>query len=177
MFWWYNITWISCVCSGVIGFMLCSTEGPHVDFKVPVNPLDDSSSKSNGPLKFYNAEVKLSLYIPFHASRHLIPLIAYILISSWFQIHSAAFCLPSFAKKVIESKATWKGIQVVWRIVAFIKIKTFFRGRAQNIFIFSYYCCWQNLVLTNFKFYQKFNLILCVTKFMKINLKYLWKKI
>uniref|UniRef100_A0A0D3D725 spermidine synthase n=1 Tax=Brassica oleracea var. oleracea TaxID=109376 RepID=A0A0D3D725_BRAOL len=91
---------------GVIGFMLCSTEGPHVDFKVPVNPLDDSSSKSNGPLKFYNAEVKLSLYIPFHASRHLIPLIAYILISSWFQIHSAAFCLPSFAKKVIESKAT-----------------------------------------------------------------------
>ncbi|CAN6908342.1 unnamed protein product, partial [Brassica oleracea] len=63
--------------SGVIGFMLCSTEGPHVDFKNPVNPIDDSSSKSNGPLKFYNAE-----------------------------IHSAAFCLPSFAKKVIESKAS-----------------------------------------------------------------------
>ncbi|CAN6887470.1 unnamed protein product [Brassica oleracea] len=61
---------------GVIGFMLCSTEGPDVDFKNPVNPIDDSSSKSNGPLKFYNAE-----------------------------IHSAAFCLPSFAKKVIESKA------------------------------------------------------------------------
>ncbi|XP_013598942.1 PREDICTED: spermidine synthase 1-like isoform X1 [Brassica oleracea var. oleracea] len=63
--------------SGVIGFMLCSTEGPHVDFKNPVNPIDDSSSKSNGPLKFYNAE-----------------------------IHSAVFCLPSFAKKVIESKAS-----------------------------------------------------------------------
>ncbi|XP_013653305.2 spermidine synthase 1-like [Brassica napus] len=63
--------------SGVIGFMLCSTEGPHVDFKVPVSPLDDSSSKSSGPLKFYNSE-----------------------------IHSAAFCLPSFATKVIESKAT-----------------------------------------------------------------------
>ncbi|CDY59080.1 BnaA09g54560D [Brassica napus] len=61
---------------GVIGFMLCSTEGPDVDFKNPVNPIDDSSSKSNAPLKFYNAE-----------------------------IHSAAFCLPSFAKKVIESKA------------------------------------------------------------------------
>ncbi|CAN6896643.1 unnamed protein product [Brassica oleracea] len=58
---------------GVIGFMLCSTEGPDVDFKHPVNPIDDS--KSSGPLKFYNAE-----------------------------IHSAAFCLPSFAKKVIESK-------------------------------------------------------------------------
>ncbi|XP_010477685.1 PREDICTED: spermidine synthase 1 [Camelina sativa] len=62
--------------SGVIGFMLCSTEGPEVDFKHPLNPIDESSSKSNGPLKFYNAE-----------------------------IHSAAFCLPSFAKKVIESKA------------------------------------------------------------------------
>lgn len=64
--------------SGVIGFMLCSTEGPHVDFKHPVNPIegDDSHCKSNGPLKFYNNEM-----------------------------HAAAFCLPSFAKKVIESKA------------------------------------------------------------------------
>jgi len=63
--------------SGVIGFMLCSTEGPPVDFKHPVNPIDanDSQSKSKGPLKFYNSE-----------------------------IHTAAFCLPSFAKKVIEPK-------------------------------------------------------------------------
>ncbi|KAF3945471.1 hypothetical protein ACB098_03G150800 [Castanea mollissima] len=64
--------------SGVIGFMLCSTEGPPVDFKHPVNPIDanDSHSKSKGPLKFYNSE-----------------------------IHTAAFCLPSFAKKVIDPKA------------------------------------------------------------------------
>ncbi|KAF5449803.1 hypothetical protein F2P56_030215 [Juglans regia] len=63
--------------SGVIGFMLCSTEGPLVDFKHPVNPIDanDAYNKSKGPLKFYNSE-----------------------------IHTAAFCLPSFAKKVIESK-------------------------------------------------------------------------
>ncbi|MBA0856129.1 hypothetical protein Goshw_023776 [Gossypium schwendimanii] len=62
---------------GVIGFMLCSTEGPLVDFKHPVNPIDkdESCCKSKRPLKFYNSE-----------------------------IHSAAFCLPSFAKKVIESK-------------------------------------------------------------------------
>ncbi|KAL8550482.1 hypothetical protein ACS0TY_009054 [Phlomoides rotata] len=40
--------------SGVIGFMLCSTEGPPVDFKRPVNPIDDSHLK---PLKFYNTEV------------------------------------------------------------------------------------------------------------------------
>ncbi|KAF6157352.1 hypothetical protein GIB67_004290 [Kingdonia uniflora] len=55
--------------SGVIGFMLCSTEGPAVDFKYPANPIDESK------LKFYNSE-----------------------------IHSAAFCLPTFAKKVIDSK-------------------------------------------------------------------------
>ncbi|XP_004297643.1 PREDICTED: spermidine synthase 2 [Fragaria vesca subsp. vesca] len=61
--------------SGVIGFMLCSTEGPPVDFKHPVNPLSENDG-SKDPLKFYNSE-----------------------------IHTAAFCLPSFAKKVIESKA------------------------------------------------------------------------
>ncbi|KDP26563.1 hypothetical protein JCGZ_17721 [Jatropha curcas] len=64
--------------SGVIGFMLCSTEGPPVDFKHPVNPIDtneSTSSTTTRPLKFYNSE-----------------------------IHTAAFCLPSFAKKVIESK-------------------------------------------------------------------------
>lgn len=64
--------------SGVIGFMLCSTEGPSVDFKHPVNPIDTIENESNlkRPLKFYNSE-----------------------------IHSAAFCLPSFAKKVIDSKS------------------------------------------------------------------------
>jgi spermidine synthase len=65
--------------SGVIGFMLCSTEGPAVDFKNPVNSIDENEncSVSKGPLKFYNSE-----------------------------IHQAAFCLPSFAKKVIESEAS-----------------------------------------------------------------------
>ncbi|CAN1852813.1 Spermidine synthase 2, partial [Linum perenne] len=64
--------------SGVIGFMLCSTEGPTVDFKHPVSSIDMDTdyNKARGPLKFYNSE-----------------------------IHAAAFCLPSFAKKVIESKA------------------------------------------------------------------------
>ncbi|KAI0502437.1 hypothetical protein KFK09_017387 [Dendrobium nobile] len=62
--------------SGVIGFMLCSTEGPQVDFQHPVHKIDenDDLNKSKGPLKFYNPE-----------------------------IHSAAFCLPSFAKRVIGS--------------------------------------------------------------------------
>lgn len=45
--------------SGVIGFMLCATEGPPVDFKHPVNPIDadDSHVKTKGPLRFYNSEV------------------------------------------------------------------------------------------------------------------------
>ncbi|XP_061359500.1 spermidine synthase 1 [Gastrolobium bilobum] len=63
--------------SGMIGFMLCSTEGPPVDFKHPVNPIDENDSQqSERPLKFYNSE-----------------------------IHTAAFCLPSFAKRAIGSKA------------------------------------------------------------------------
>ncbi|KAI3873674.1 hypothetical protein MKX03_021059 [Papaver bracteatum] len=61
--------------SGVIGFMLSSTGGPAVDFKCPVNPIEDNDDNEKAPLKFYNKE-----------------------------IHSAAFCLPSFAKKVIDSK-------------------------------------------------------------------------
>ncbi|XP_031277257.1 spermidine synthase 1-like [Pistacia vera] len=63
--------------SGVIGFMLCSTEGPSVDFKRPVNPIDPEQTfgVAKEPLKFYDSEV-----------------------------HSAAFCLPSFAKKSVNSK-------------------------------------------------------------------------
>ncbi|KAM4115199.1 spermidine synthase 1-like isoform X1 [Castanea sativa] len=70
--------------SGVIGFLLCSTEGPPVNFKSPINPIDPNSyGVAKGPLKFYNSEV-----------------------------HSAAFCLPSFAKKMIDSKvgSTMNGV-------------------------------------------------------------------
>lgn len=45
-------------CSGVIGFMLCATEGPAVDFKNPVNPIDGRVG-DKGELKFYNSEVLL----------------------------------------------------------------------------------------------------------------------
>lgn len=60
--------------SGVIGFLLCSTEGPRVDFTRPVNPLNHHDAASSlgvakEPPKFYNAEM-----------------------------HSASFCLPSFAR-------------------------------------------------------------------------------
>ena len=35
--------------SGVIGFMLCSTEGPAVDFKHPANPIDANDADSKDP--------------------------------------------------------------------------------------------------------------------------------
>uniref|UniRef100_A0A2N9FLE0 PABS domain-containing protein n=1 Tax=Fagus sylvatica TaxID=28930 RepID=A0A2N9FLE0_FAGSY len=76
--------------SGIIGFLLCSTEGPPVNFKSPVNPIDpnDCYGVAKEPLKFYNSEC-----IPY-------------------QVHSAAFCLPSFAKKMIDSKvgSTMNGV-------------------------------------------------------------------
>lgn len=48
----YSI-FVTFFCSGVIGFMLCSTEGAPVDFKHPVSQIDESVR----PLKFYNPEV------------------------------------------------------------------------------------------------------------------------
>ncbi|KAI5407038.1 hypothetical protein KIW84_053338 [Lathyrus oleraceus] len=62
---------------GVIGFLLCSTEGPHVDFRNPVNPIGpENYGVSRYPLKYYNSEY-----------------------------HSASFCLPSFAKRT-KAKST-----------------------------------------------------------------------
>ncbi|OIT40668.1 PREDICTED: putrescine N-methyltransferase 3 [Nicotiana attenuata] len=63
--------------TGVIGYMLCSTEGPEVDFKNPINPIDKETTQVKSklaPLKFYNSD-----------------------------IHKAAFILPSFARSMIES--------------------------------------------------------------------------
>ncbi|KAI4343768.1 hypothetical protein L6164_011077 [Bauhinia variegata] len=66
---------------GVIGFLLCSTDGPCVDFRDPINPIDpESYGISKQPLKFYTSEV-----------------------------HSAAFCLPSFAKKFTATEAKSSG--------------------------------------------------------------------
>uniref|UniRef100_A0A803NDW3 PABS domain-containing protein n=1 Tax=Chenopodium quinoa TaxID=63459 RepID=A0A803NDW3_CHEQI len=50
--------------SGVIGYILCCTEGPTVDFLHPVNPLDENSNSgiSNQPLKFYNSEMHTAAF-------------------------------------------------------------------------------------------------------------------
>ncbi|RZB56042.1 Spermidine synthase isoform E [Glycine soja] len=68
----YAWTTVPTYASGVIGFMLCSTEGPPVNFKHPINKLNpEKNGVAKGPTKFYNPE-----------------------------IHAAAFCLPSFVDKV-----------------------------------------------------------------------------
>ncbi|XP_045816058.1 spermine synthase-like isoform X1 [Trifolium pratense] len=61
--------------SGVIGFLLCSTEGPHVDFVNPINPIEklEGADKRGRKLRFYNSE-----------------------------IHSAAFALPAFLKSEVR---------------------------------------------------------------------------
>nr|BAS21157.1 spermine synthase [Gentiana triflora] len=58
--------------SGVIGFIICTTEGPPVDFLNPVNPIEklETETRHRGTLKFYNSEV-----------------------------HKAAFALPTFLKR------------------------------------------------------------------------------
>ncbi|KAM0946003.1 putative spermidine synthase [Dioscorea sansibarensis] len=62
--------------SGVIGFILCSTDGPPVNFLSPINPIEKQKGalKSRRELRFYNSE-----------------------------IHRAAFALPSFARREFSS--------------------------------------------------------------------------
>ncbi|KMT16059.1 hypothetical protein BVRB_3g052300 [Beta vulgaris subsp. vulgaris] len=62
--------------SGVIGFLLCSTEGPPVDFLNPINPIEkiEGATQHRRELRFYNSEV-----------------------------HTAAFVLPSFLKQKVSS--------------------------------------------------------------------------
>ncbi|KAF2315494.1 hypothetical protein GH714_039945 [Hevea brasiliensis] len=75
--------------SGVIGFLLCSTEGPPVDFLNPVNPIEKlkGAVKYKRELRFYNSE-----------------------------IHSAAFALPTFLKREVrllcDSPMLAKGINI-----------------------------------------------------------------
>lgn len=55
------------VYSGVIGFLLCSTEGPPVDFVHPINPIEklDGALDYKRELKFYNSEVSSLLLLVF----------------------------------------------------------------------------------------------------------------
>ncbi|KAG2399707.1 Spermine synthase [Vigna angularis] len=61
--------------SGVIGFLLCATEGPPVDFVNPINPIEEleGANEHKRELRFYNSEM-----------------------------HSAAFALPGFLKREVS---------------------------------------------------------------------------
>ncbi|KAL4325723.1 hypothetical protein GQ457_11G032840 [Hibiscus cannabinus] len=61
--------------SGVIGFVICSTEGPAVDFLNPINPIEklDGADQHKRELRYYNSEM-----------------------------HKAVFALPSFLKREVR---------------------------------------------------------------------------
>ncbi|XP_006656137.1 spermine synthase-like [Oryza brachyantha] len=65
--------------SGVIGFLLCAKEGPAVNFLSPVNPIEklEGAMEAGREMRFYNSEV-----------------------------HRAAFVLPTFARRELESHIT-----------------------------------------------------------------------
>ncbi|GJV73413.1 hypothetical protein Tco_1493408 [Tanacetum coccineum] len=44
---------------GVTGFILCSTDGPPVDFKIPINPIEkvEGALEHSRELKFYNSQI------------------------------------------------------------------------------------------------------------------------
>ncbi|XP_043716872.1 spermine synthase-like isoform X1 [Telopea speciosissima] len=75
--------------SGVIGFLICSTDGPPVDFSNPINPIEkvEGAIKFRRELRFYNSEM-----------------------------HSAAFALPSFLRREVsvlrDSQSSVQGICV-----------------------------------------------------------------
>ncbi|KAJ6822480.1 spermine synthase-like isoform X1 [Iris pallida] len=60
--------------SGVIGFLLCSTDGAPVDFLNPINPIEklDEALKTQRELRFYNSELhKAALALPSFLKREL----------------------------------------------------------------------------------------------------------
>ncbi|XP_015689619.1 spermine synthase-like [Oryza brachyantha] len=65
--------------SGVIGFLLCAKEGPPVNFLTPENPIEKlkGAMEAGRDIRFYNSEM-----------------------------HKAAFVLPTFARRELESYCT-----------------------------------------------------------------------
>jgi len=55
----------SLACSGMIGFILCATEGPPVDFVNPINPIEklEGANEHKRELQFYNSEVKYMFHM------------------------------------------------------------------------------------------------------------------
>ena len=54
----------------MIGFLICSTEGPPVDFVNPINPIEklDGAYHHKRELRFYNSEVRTHIFkFSFHS--------------------------------------------------------------------------------------------------------------
>lgn len=49
----------------MIGFLLCATEGPPVDFVNPINPIEklEGANEHKRELQFYNSEVKYMFHM------------------------------------------------------------------------------------------------------------------
>ena len=151
MKWWFLLCFYP-ACSGVIGFVLCSPEGPPVDFLNPVNPIEklEGATKNKRELKYYNSEVVapsssfilsqchliFSLYISNACCKN--PKFAFFFVctvesrschwsyrtdGNWmsriwiffvtfsWQVHSAAFALPTFLKRevsLLQDQGRWE---------------------------------------------------------------------
>lgn len=106
----------------MIGFLLCSTEGPHVDFVNPINPIEklEGADKHTRKLRFYNSEVNIWAIYRVHSFNFFFGLNfaakylafeceywnTYTLERSYdsflMQMHSAAFALPAFLKSEVR---------------------------------------------------------------------------
>lgn len=67
-----GVTMCCAYCSGVIGFMLCSTAGPFVNFREACNPIEqvvEDKGSTRRPLRFYNSAVSVCLHL--HTSQTL----------------------------------------------------------------------------------------------------------
>ncbi|KAK5842859.1 hypothetical protein PVK06_005273 [Gossypium arboreum] len=64
--------------SAVIGFLICSTEGPAVDFLNPINPIEklEGAHQHKRELRYYNSEMhKATFSLPSFLKRELILLV------------------------------------------------------------------------------------------------------
>lgn len=144
--------------------MLCSTEGPAVDFKHPINAIDsdENLSKANRPLRFYNREVRQCCFC--HPKLLMLPGSHYSLFSSnrtliFCFLHdlSDSFCGFLFAvlckegdrfQNQVKVSLTWSPSRVwaeklfrgpsLWK--AMVRISIWLHGIIQRFWIF--YILW-----------------------------------
>lgn len=103
--------------SGVIGFLLCSTEGPYVDFRNPIHPIDpENYGISKQPLKFYNSEVSMYMHHLCHLMNNefdpfffcffqIFYMLIWVSLFRFIQLHFACHLLPKGSLITLELRA------------------------------------------------------------------------